>query len=60
MWYNADMTWQQKFNSLFTDSFFRFLFGFTIIIAMSFAIVVTTDALFGGEQGKGQSAIVAQ
>lgn len=52
------MTWQKQFNSLFTDSFFRFLFGFTIIIALSFGVVITTDALFGGEEGAAQTATV--
>jgi hypothetical protein len=52
------MTWQQQVNSLFTDSFFRFLFGFTIIIAMSFGIIIVTDAVFGVDVDTPQAAQV--
>ncbi len=39
------MSWQKEFNKLFTDSFFRFLFGFTIIIALSFGIMILTTTI---------------
>ena len=41
------MAWQKDFNKLFTDSFFRFLFGFTIIIAISFGVIIGADSLLG-------------
>jgi len=54
------MSWQKDFNSLFTDSFFRFLFGFTIIIALSFGVVVLTDVFFGDTSGNAQTATVSK
>ena len=44
------MNWKKQFNGLFTDSFFRFLFGFTIIIATSFGIIIVADIIGGGNQ----------
>ena len=48
--------WQKQFNDLFTDSFFRFLFGFTIIIALSFGVIIVSDGFFGDEQSPQQTA----
>lgn len=43
------MSWKREVNSLFTDSFFRFLFGFTVIIASSFGVVIVVDSVWGEE-----------
>ena len=37
--------WLQKINGLFTDSFFKFLFGFTVIIALSFGVMIVASAV---------------
>jgi hypothetical protein len=56
--YTIVMSWQKQFNNLFTDSFFRFLFGFTTIIAISFGIVIATDVLLTTEASSAQAVQV--
>ncbi len=55
------MTWQKDFNKLFTDSFFRFLFGFTIMIAISFGVIIGADSLLGsGTESAQQDATASK
>ncbi len=42
----------KEINKLFTDSFFRFLFGFTVIIATSFAIILITTTIAGNTESQ--------
>lgn len=53
------MSWQKELNSLFNDSFFRFLFGFTVIIATSFGIVIVTSLFSPHEAPQGSAPITA-
>lgn len=47
------MSWMREFNSLYTDSFFRFLFGFTVIIAVSFGVIIVVSVVWGESGGTG-------